>query len=162
MTNATIDRLKQALKLIAADRHKLVLLLGDFGSGKTRVLKQLAAEMSGEYIALNLALTERLLARPRRDYADGVTAHGLIDALCDECSPDKRLLCVDNVEVLFSPELGKLNPVDTFKRIARERPVVLALPVRRQGGMAVYSAGGRADYMQIPLEDYGVVEIGEA
>jgi len=68
---------------------------------------------------------------------------------------------VDNVELLFSPELGKINPVDTFKRISRQRPVVLALPARRQGAHAEYSLLGREDYMRIPLEDYTVIEMGK-
>ncbi len=63
------------------------------------------------------------------------------------------------MEVLLSPELGKLNPVDTFKRMARQRPVVLALPCQRQGDAAEYSVMGREDYFRIPLEDYPVVEL---
>lgn len=152
----------QAVRIVAGDRHKLVILLGSFGAGKTPLLKDAAVELGGEYLNLNLLLTERLLSLPRRQYDDGVTAHRLIDELGDELSPDGRPLFVDNVEILFSPELGKINPVDTFKRIARQRPVLLALPAIRHGGYAEYSRLGRADFMRIPLEDYAVVEIKEA
>jgi hypothetical protein len=68
---------------------------------------------------------------------------------------------VDNIEILFSPELGKINPVDTFKRISRQRVVVMALPARRQGDSAEYSQIGRDDYLRIPLEEYTVIEMGE-
>ena len=165
MKNRWIDdvltRLVQAVKIVASDRHKLVILLGPFGAGKTAILKEAAAEVNGEYLNLNLHLTQRLLAFPRRQYDDGVTVHRLIDEICDELSPDGQSLFVDNVEVLFSPELGKVNPVDTFKRISRQRPIVLALPARRQGGFAEYSSFGRADHVRIPLGDYTVVEIEE-
>ncbi|HOU00694.1 MAG TPA: BREX-3 system P-loop-containing protein BrxF [Anaerolineaceae bacterium] len=159
MAETALDKLKEALRIVVHNRHKLVILLGDFGSGKTALLKQLAAELPAEYVNLNLELTERLLTRPRRDYADGVTAHALIDMLCDERSPDGRTLLIDNVEILLSPELGKLNPVDTFKRVARQRSVVLALPGQRHGETAEYSVMGREDYFRIPLEDYPVVEL---
>jgi len=153
------DKLIEALRIVGTDRHKLVILLGAFGSGKTQLLKRVAPEVGAQYVNLNLQLTERLLAVPRSGYCDGVTVHRLIDELCDELSPDGRPLFVDNVELLFSPEVGKINPVDTFKRMSRQRPVVLALPAKRQGNHAVYSAMGREDYMRIPLENYPVVEM---
>lgn len=150
-----------ALRLIAHDRHKLVILLGGFGSGKTALLKELASQMGGEYVNLNLHLTERLLTLPRRQYDDGVTVHRLIDELCDELSPDRRALFIDNVELLFSPELGRINPVDTFKRNSRQRRIVLALPARRRGAYAEYSTLGRQDHMRIPLEEYTVIQMEE-
>lgn len=150
-----------ALRLVADDRHKLVILLGEFGAGKTALLKGLASKLDAAYVNLNLLLTERLMTVPSRQYSDGVTAHRLIDELCDELSSDGRTLLVDNVELLFSPELGRINPVDTFKRIARQRLVLLALPARRQGAFAEYSALGRPDHMLMPLENYPVIEMEE-
>lgn len=153
------ERLVDIVNTVSGDRHKLVLLLGDFGSGKTALLRSIASLLDGVYVNLNLSITERLLARPRSAYADGVTVPRMIDELCDELSPDGRPLLVDNVELLFSPELGRINPVDTFKRISRQRPVVLALPARRQGMHAEYSALGRADHMLMPLEEFTVLEM---
>jgi len=155
------DKLIQALRITANDRHKLVILLGGFSAGKTRLLKGLAPEIGAEYVNLNLQLAERLLAVPQSRYRDGVTVHRLVDELCDALSPDGRPLFIDNVELLFSPEVGKINPVDTFKRIARQRQIVLALPAKRQGNNAVYSTLGREDYMSIPLETYPVIELEE-
>ena len=152
-------RLNEAVQNVASDRHRLVILLGAFGSGKTGLLKDVASEIGAAYINLNLLLTDRLLAIPRSQHADGVTAQQLIDLICEEASPDGRPLFIDNLEILFSPELGKINPIDTFKRISRQRVVVLALPARRQGLSAVYSLVGREDYMSIPLEDYITIEI---
>ncbi len=72
-------RLIETIHTVSANRHKLVILLGNFGSGKTALLKDVAAEINGKYINLNLELTDRLLTLPRRKYDDGVTAHKLID-----------------------------------------------------------------------------------
>ena len=153
------ERLLGAVRTVSADHHKLVILLGAFGSGKTALLKGVVAELDAAYVNLNLRLTERLLATPRSEYDDGVTVHRFIDELCDELSPDGRPLLIDNVELLFSPELGKINPVDTLKRVSRQRPVVLALPARRQGAYAEYSTVGRDDHMLMPLEEYTVLEM---
>jgi hypothetical protein len=150
-------RLVESVHTVASDRHKLVILLGDFGSGKTALLKEVASDLDAVYVNLNLRLAERLLVIPRSQYDDGVAANRLIDELCDELSPNGRPLLVDNVELLFSPELGKINPVDTFKRVSRQRPVVLALPARRQGAYAEYSAIGRDDAMLMSLEELTVL-----
>lgn len=155
-------RVRRALEQVGHDRHKLIILLGPFGSGKTALLKAVAPTAGARYLNLNLALSERLLTVPRSQYDDGVTVHRLVDEICDELSHGEPLF-VDNVELLFSPELGRINPVDTFKRIARQRPVVLALPGRRIGGQIEYSQVGRADYMAMPVseQEYAVIETGE-
>ena len=153
-------RVIEATRIVAADRHKLVILLGIFGAGKTRLLKDIEDEIGGKYVNLNLILAERLLAGPRSEYNDGVTVNRLIDEMCDELSPDERPLLVDNIEILFSPELGRINPIDTFQRISRQRPVILALPAKRQGNYAEYSALGRQDHMRMSLEGYAVIEMG--
>jgi len=155
------SELIETIHTVVQDRHKLVILLGDFGSGKTGVLKEAAIEIGGEYLNLNLALSERLLSVPSNQYIDGVTVHRLIDEICDEYSTNNKTLFVDNVEILFSPELGKVNPVDTFKRISRQRVVVLAIPARRQGGFAEYSTVGREDHMMMPLSEYIVIELNQ-
>jgi hypothetical protein len=147
-------RLIETIRTVSGDRHKLVILLGKFGAGKTGIIKDVAAEIDGKYVNMNLELTERLLTLPRRKYDDGVTAHRLIDELCDELSPDGEPLLIDNVEILFSPELGKLNPIDTFKRMSRQRPVVVALPARRVGNHAEYATIGQADHLRMSLEEF--------
>jgi predicted ribonuclease YlaK len=150
-----------ALRLVASDRHKVVLLLGEFGAGKTALMKRLAPEAGATYVNLNLQLTERLLSVPRSQYDDGVTVPRLVDELCDELSPDGRPLFIDNVELLFSPEVGRINPVDTFKKVARQRPILLALPARRHGGAVEYSVLGRKDHMSMPLEECIAIDIAE-
>jgi predicted ATPase len=152
-------RIIEAVHKVAADRHRLVIVLGEFGSGKTGLLKDVAAEIGGTYINLNLLLTDKLLTTPRSQHADGVTVQQLIDSICEEASPDGHPLFVDNLEILFSPELGKINPIDTFKRISRQCVVVIGLPTRRQGLSAVYGLVGRDDFMSIPLEDYITIEL---
>lgn len=148
-----------AIKNVSLDRHKLVILLGVFGAGKTKILKKIAGETAGVYLNLNLELSERLLKLPRNMMNDGVTVSRLIDEICDLSSPKKETLFVDNIELLFSPELGKINPVDTFKRISRQRPVVIAIPAYREGNLAVYSTPDSQDYFPIPLEDFVTIEV---
>lgn len=152
-------RLIEAIRIVAGDRHKLVVLLGDFGSGKTALLKDVCQAVGGAYLNANLEVSERLLALPPEAYTDGLTPSELVDDLCDQLSPDGRPVFVDNVELLLSSEVGGLNIVDTLARAARQRPVVLALPARLQGGYAQYSIMGRRDHMLMPVDEYIVLEM---
>lgn len=161
MKNSITNNLIDAVRTVKADRHKMVILLGSFGSGKTSLLRDISEQLNAKYIDLNLELSERLLSVPATNYNDGVTVHKLIDEICDDFSPNNEILAIDNLELLFSPELGKINPVDTFKRISRQRPILLALPARRQGNSAVYSTPGNQDYCAMPLEDYIVIDVTE-
>lgn len=158
MAQNTEQSIIDAINNVSLDRHKLVILLGVFGAGKTKVLKK-TAEQAGVYLNLNLELSERLLKLPKTVMNDGVTVPNLIDEICDVFSPSRETLFVDNIELLFSPELGKINPVDTFKRISRQRPVVIAIPAYREGSMAVYSTPNSKDYFPIPLEEFVTIEI---
>ena len=159
MTTDKLHKIIEAINTITNDRHKLVILLGVFGTGKTKVLKQIAERSAGVYVNLNLELSERLLKLPAKATNDGVTVHRLIDDICEQFSPNRETLLIDNIELLFSPELGKTNPVDTFKRMSRQRPVVIALPAHREGSNAIYSAPDHQDYLHIPLEEYVVIEM---
>lgn len=159
MNNQNIKKTIDAINNVSTDRHKLVIILGMFGSRKTQLLKHVADIIKGQYININLELTDQLLKLPAKDANDGVTVHRLIDELCDRYSPNDETLLIDNIEILFSPELGRVNPVDTFKRVSRQRPIVLALPALRQGNMAVYSKPDHPDYFLISLEDYVVIEL---
>lgn len=159
MSDEIVKRVLETVKAVSQDRHKLVILLGVFGSGKTKILKRIEAESDAVYVNLNLELSERFLQMPASKVGDGITAPALIDSICDQFSQGGKTLLIDNVELLFSPELSKINPVDTFKRMSRERPVVLALPAVRQGNHAIYSTPNSADYFPIPLEDFVVIEV---
>ena len=151
-------KLIEAIKTVQSDRHKMVILMGPFGSGKTSTLLQISKQINAIYIDLNLELSERLLSVPTSNYNDGVTVHQLIDEICDDSSPHNEILIIDNLELLFSPELGKINPIDTFKRISRQRPIIIALPARRQGNSAVYSTPDNQDYCAMSLDEYIVVD----
>jgi hypothetical protein len=158
---AQAERLKQAIRTVGEQEyHKLVLLVGDFSSGKTRLMRRACDDVGGVYLNVNLELTRRLLTIDARTYA--TRASRILQDLCDEQEPDRPLF-LDNVELLFSPEVGRLNPVDLFKRVSRERLVVLSLPCRLTGQTrphvrAEYSEAGRRDHMSLDLSGVAVIE----
>ena len=53
MSDEIVKKVLETVKGVGHDRHKLVILLGMFGSGKTKILKQIEAESDAVYINLN-------------------------------------------------------------------------------------------------------------
>jgi len=152
------ERLKQAIHIVREQGyHKLVLLVGDFASGKTRLMRCVCAEVGGAYLNVNLELTRQLLTIDARTYA--TKASDFLKDMCNAQEPDHPLF-LDNIELLFSPEVGCLNPVDLFKKVSRERVIVLSLPCRLTGqARAEYSVPGRRDHMSLDLSGLTVIDL---
>ena len=55
------ERIKQSLQTAEGLYHRLVLLVGETGSGKTKVLREFAGEIGTEVININLLLSAELL-----------------------------------------------------------------------------------------------------
>ena len=152
------DRLKKVIQTVKEQEyHKLVLLAGDFSSGKTWLMRRVCDDIGGVYLNVNLELTRRLLTIDARTYA--TKASDILKDLCDTSDPHRPLF-LDNIELLFSPEVGCLNPVDLFKKVSRERVIVLSLPCRLTGqSRAEYSELGRRDHMSLDISGFAVVEM---
>ena len=152
------EHLKQAIQTVKEQEyHKLVLLVGDFSSGKTRLMRCVCHEIGGVYLNVNLELTRRLLTIDARTYA--TKASDILKDLCDAQEPNRPLF-LDNIELLFSPEVGRLNPIDLFKKVSRERVIVLSLPCRLTGRTrAEYSELGRCDHMSLDLSGLAVIDL---
>jgi len=62
MLDAEAEDLKKAIATVEDHQyHKLVLLVGDFASGKTRLMRRVCDELGGVYLKVNLNLTRQLL-----------------------------------------------------------------------------------------------------
>jgi hypothetical protein len=153
-----VEQLKKAIYTLGEQEyHKLVLLVGDFFSGKTRLIREVCDDLNGEYLNVNLELTRRLLTIDAGTY--DTKASDLLKALCDSRDSGHTLF-LDNIELLFSPEVGRLNPVDLFKKISRDRVVVLSLPCRMTSRTrAEYSQPGRPDHMSLDLSGVTVIDL---
>ena len=55
------DKIKRSLQAAEGLYHRLVLLVGETGSGKTGVLRDVAEALGADVININLALSTELL-----------------------------------------------------------------------------------------------------
>ena len=85
--------------------HRLILVVGPCGSGKTATLRAVAAHVGAPVLNLNLELSRRLLDLTARQRLLGVPR-----ILDDLIGRDRPLVLLDNTELLFDPTL-KQDPL---------------------------------------------------
>ncbi|MFC1930693.1 BREX-3 system P-loop-containing protein BrxF [Chloroflexota bacterium] len=65
--------------------------------------------------------------------------------------PDHVILF--NTNILYSPELGKLNPVGAFKYKARDKEIILIVEGHISGNKIIYSEYGRPDFTEMDVSE---------
>lgn len=119
MDEIDFDQLLEVIRGTQVSYHKLIVIAGHSGSGKTSVLTRVADHLDAPVMNLSLLLSQRLLSstkRQRRMHALEV-ARELIDEQSQACA------CVDNTEMLFDSALS-LNPLQFLQDVSRNRLIV--------------------------------------
>jgi hypothetical protein len=135
---------------------KLTVLAGSANSGKTRLLKQVAAQLDLPLINLSLLLSQRLLSQNRRQRS--LNAEDVAIEVIDEHI--KAGLCLDDTELLFDSTL-QLNPLIFLQDISRNRLIVATWNGVVTGGELRYGHTGHPDYFSQTVSGYPVVAVAE-
>ena len=132
--------------------HRLVLVVGVAGTGKTVALRELAEETGAPLVNVGVELSRRLLdltasMRPIR-------AAPLLDRIVAETEGDVVLL--DNIELLFDAALRQ-DPLRVLQRLSRKRTVVAAWSGTMEDGHILYAVPEHPEYRRYPVD--GVLTI---
>ena len=134
MKPALVEQVLAAVDSAASAYHRLVILAGQPGTGKTAALVGAANKRAWPRININLELSERLLEFTQRKRA--LRAARVLSDLVDETGAEVVLL--DNIEVLFSTEL-KQDPLRLLQSLSRNRTIVAAWPGVLDGEQLLYA-----------------------
>lgn len=149
--------LEELVDAAAARYHRLVLVVGPAGSGKTPLLRDLAATRGFPLVNVNRLLGERLLDLTRRQRA--LSAGRLLGELVDQTKADTVLL--DNLELLFHPELEQ-DALRLLQGLSRNRSVVAAWPGEAVAGALSYARPGHPEHVRHPRPDAVILGLGTA
>lgn len=136
--------------------HRLVLLVGRPGAGKSRVLRQVSRAISAPLLNLNLELSSRMLDLTERQRA--LRLPGLLNDLVAEVGG--QVILLDNTELLFDPHLLQ-DPLRLLQGLSRDRTVVAAWGGAVERGCLTYAAPGHPEYRQYLANGLMIVELGE-
>lgn len=148
--------IEDRLNYVERRYHRLVLLVGPSSSGKTRVLKRLYKVNPERYIYLNLSLelSTRLKDVVKSDRPFKV--RDLLEEIISETSGE--VLLVDNIEVLFDPEL-KLKPLNCLRSLSRLRTIVATWNGSYDDGFLTYAEPWHREYQRCKIEDVEIIDL---
>lgn len=142
------DRALEAIGDARRRYHRLALVVGPAGTGKTGVVRGLAAHFGAPVVNVGLELSRRLLELGERQRALG--APRLLEKIVADAGSDPALL--DNTELLFDPALRQ-DPLRLLQGLSRRRMLVASWNGRVEGGDLRYAAPGHPEYRRYPVAD---------
>jgi ATPase family associated with various cellular activities (AAA) len=144
LSEDVIEKLKHAENLY----HRLILVVGPEGKGKTRALQDVASRVNAPLVNINLELSRRLLDLTERQRS--LQLQRLLDQIV--AHPKGDVVLLDNVEVLFDVAL-KQDPLRLLQSISRNRTVVATWNGSIEDGHLVYAAPHHPEYRRYVVSD---------
>ncbi|OPY78413.1 MAG: hypothetical protein A4E70_02382 [Syntrophus sp. PtaU1.Bin005] len=145
------DKIKRSLQAAEGLYHQLVLLVGETGSGKTGVLRDIAEELGADVINVNLALSGELLELTAKQ-----RSLRLPDILDQIAAQGQSPVVLDNIEILFDKDL-KQDPLRLLQGISRNRAVVASWNGTMNSGRLLYAETGHPEYRSYDSVDALIV-----
>lgn len=130
--------------------HRLILVAGPGGSGKTAALQAVAQRTGAPVVNLNLELSRRLLDLSARERALAVPR--LLDDVIGRRSP----VLLDNTELLFEPALS-LDPLALLQGASRNRTLVAAWNGALDDRYLICAEPGHPEYRRYERDGLAIV-----
>ena len=151
-TQSAVDQIRQRLSGISDNYNRLVLLIGTSGSGRTAALRALADAEKAPVLNVGAEISRRLLDLTERQRV--LQLPKLLEEAVAQLPSELTLL--DNIEVLFNPEL-KQDPLRLLQGLSRDRTIVVSWLGHVDGGHLTYAVPEHPEFRQYPSADLLVV-----
>lgn len=150
------NRIKQSLGQAEALYHRLVLLIGESGSGKTAALCAVAGELGTDVINVNLALSAKLIELTERQRTLHVST-----LFGDVVEKAGTIALLDNIEILFDHTLRQ-DPLRLLQKVSRNRCVVASWNGAVVGNKLTYAETGHPEYRSYDVAGAVIVTMNES
>jgi len=157
MAESIEEKVVKSINAVEEMYHRLVLIVGKSGTGKTAIIQRLAKQYETTPININLHLSKELLELTEKQ------RQLKLSKLLDEAvaGVGKRVF-LDNIEILFDVEL-KQDPLRLLQGLSRNLTVVASWNGTFDRGKLTYSEPWHHEYKSYDLIDVLVVSMsGEA
>lgn len=147
------EKIKRSIQEAEGLYHRLVLLVGETGSGKTRVLREVAEEFGSSVVNVNLVLSGELLELTAKQRSLRLT--GILDQITDQAQSP---VVLDNIEILFDKNFQH-DPLRLLQGISRNRAVVASWNGTMNFGRLFYAEAGHPEYRSYDSVDALIVSM---
>ncbi|WP_288301955.1 BREX-3 system P-loop-containing protein BrxF [uncultured Veillonella sp.] len=144
----TAQDIKARWEELQEQGERILFVVGGPGSGKSRLIRELAEQDGWKYMEAKDLLEEEFLEvahelRPQRAYDELSTSLKAYDA---------KVALIDGVNVLFAPILN-LTPVDLLKEISKEYPIIVGWRGRFDGTKLHLEHNNNPEYFSFEVEN---------
>ena len=137
----------EILEKIKTHRNR-VIVINEHNSKK---YKDFCKENNIEIIDFSLKLSELLLplSKIEREHE----AWDVIKKWLKKLESSNKVIALDNIDYIFSPEIGNLDPVQNFNYCSRyiPQPIILFIDAKKRGNVLIYSKEGNPDYNEMEI-----------
>lgn len=126
-------RVLECLREVEGTANQLVLIVGKAGTGKSKILRELADTRGFHYLDCKYLVTDELIdliPRVRQQQAPGI-----MEEVLHEQGAKTYLL--DGIELLFKPVLC-LKPMELLLQLSRKYSLVVAWPGEYNDGKLIF------------------------
>ncbi|MYI06110.1 MAG: BREX-3 system P-loop-containing protein BrxF [Gemmatimonadetes bacterium] len=148
MTEPLADQIIRKVKQAADLYHRLLLVVGPAGSGKTSALHDVRDRTGTPLINVNLELSRGMLELTGRQ-RNLQLPHLLREIIGTH---DGATILLDNIEIIFDVGL-KQEPLLLLQGLSRNKTVVAAWNGAIVGNILTYSAPDHPEYKRYPMGD---------
>lgn len=151
------DKCNEIFESLTADTFSnVVLVVGGHGSGKTRLLTQVAAIENYRLLNIGKIMSEELHNYPEKD------RHMVVESVLMELLKLGTVVIIDNTEILFQPEL-KLNVIRFLENLGRKREskILVSIAGTIKGTNLIFSESPFYDNRKYDIHEFKTVYIGE-
>ncbi len=153
LSEQVIEKLEHAENLY----HRLILIVGPEGKGKTNALQETADRIDAPLLNINLELSRRLL-----DLTERQRALQLQRVLAQVVAQrESEVVLLDNTEILFDVTL-KQDPLRLLQRLSRNKTLVAAWSGSIEDGHLVYAEPHHSEYRRHAAGDLLVANVEAA
>ncbi|HPZ43580.1 MAG TPA: BREX-3 system P-loop-containing protein BrxF [Bacillota bacterium] len=139
-------KLSEMIKQLQTNYYKMLVIV-DNGHQEEKIIRPLVAE-GWTAVDVTDAILKLIETIPENKLK--VRIGGKIKEWFNSL-PDRLVLY--NTSILYSPELGRLNPVGAFKYKSREKEIVVLLEGHLSGNRIQYSQYARPDYTEMDVSE---------
>lgn len=151
MNNRTQDVL-QALNETEYLYHRLVLLVGETGSGKTTVLEDVCRQLGITPVNLNLELSKLMLAMTAKQRT--LQLPKLLEDMVS--NNDGKTIAIDNIEILFDVNLQQ-DPLRLLQKISRNKNIIVSWNGIVNNAKLMYAVPGHPEYRSYDRSDLLII-----